>query len=152
MFHYWSMVIPIVIFLPNFMFFAYPPRNMPAETGIQENWIYQMTEGIGRIGVLAAPIFSPIHIGNRTEIMATIGMIIFLALYYVGWVRYFIGNREFKLLFTPMMGIPVPLALSPILYFLCASIVLHSIFLLICSVILAIGHIPLSVKTYHKTV
>ncbi|WP_410511512.1 hypothetical protein PaeBR_15685 [Paenibacillus sp. BR2-3] len=150
MFHIISLIIPIAVLLPNLLFFGIPPKNMPAKLEDKESSIFKIAEGLGRLGVFILPIFSSIHIDKPYEVLSLIGMFIFLLLYYVGWIRYFRRDREYKLLFSPMIGIPVPLAVSPVLYFLCASIVLHSSLLFLSSLILAFGHIPMSLNTYRQ--
>lgn len=150
MFHIISLIIPIAVLLPNLFFFGIPPRNLPTNMVDKESPMFKIAEGIGRLGVFVLPIFSSIHHDKQYEVLSLIGMLFFLLLYYVGWIRYFRRDREYKLLFSPMIGIPVPLAISPILYFLSASIVLHSSLLFISSLILAIGHIPISLVTYHQ--
>jgi hypothetical protein len=142
-----SWIIPLAIFLPNLLFFVLPPRNMPANNQNNESLLLKAAEGLGRLGVLVVPVFSPIYFSSGWDISACIAMILFLLFYYAGWVRYFVGNRDYGLLFLPMLRIPVPLAISPILYFLCGAVVLHSPFLLVSSIILAIGHIPISIVT-----
>ncbi len=152
MFHPMSLIIPFLILLPNLMFFRFQPRNGPNQGEEKGNPILSAAEGVGRIGVFIIPIFSSIHIENSYEVISLIGMFLSLSLYYLGWIRYFRRGREFSLLFAPMIGIPVPLAINPVLYFLFASVVLHSAYLLICGVILAIGHIPGSLNSYKKDV
>lgn len=142
MLHFISLIIPIAVLLPSLFILGRPPRNMPTKIENKEIPIFKIAEGMGRLGVFLLPIFSSIHHDKQVEVLSLIGMFIFLLLYYVGWVRYFKGDREYRLLFSPMIGIPVPLAITPILYFLCSSIVLHSYLLFISSLILAIGHIP----------
>jgi len=150
--HFISIIIPIAVLLPNLFFFRLPPRNLPSAMEGKESLIFKTTEGIGRLGVFILPIFSSIHIEEHYEVLSLIGMSIFLLLYYVGWIRYFRRDRDFKLLFSPMIGIPVPLAISPILYFICASLVLYSPLLFLSSLIFAFGHIPISLKTYHRII
>lgn len=149
MLHFISLIIPIAILLPNLLFLGRPPRNVPAKKENKEILIFKIAEGIGRLGVFVLPIFSSIHHDKPHEMISLIGMFIFLILYYVGWIRYFRGDGEYRLLFSPMIGIPVPLAITPILYFLCASIVLHSSLLFLSSLIFAIGHISNSLILYY---
>ncbi|MCL6603649.1 MAG: hypothetical protein K6T94_12295 [Paenibacillus sp.] len=150
MFHYMSLIIPIAVLLPNLFFFGTPPRNSPTTMDTKENMFFKIAEGIGRLGVFVLPIFSTIHKDKPYEVLAIIGMFVFLLLYYVGWIRYFRKERDYKLLFSPMIGISVPLAISPVLYFISASIVLHSYLFLLSSLILAIGHIPSSLIIYRR--
>ena len=143
-----NLVIPFVVLLPNLIFFTTNPNHQPQEA--KENRILSVFEGIGRIGVFILPVFSKIKVNHFSEIIAFLGMILAIGFYYYGWIRYFVGNRDYKLLFSPIIGIPVPLAISPVVYFCLASIILHSTYLLISSVILAIGHIPISLNTYSQ--
>lgn len=150
MLHFISIIIPIAVLLPNLFFFVFPPSDLPDNMGDKESLFFKMSEGIGRLGVFILPILSSIHHKEYLEVLSLIGMSIFLLLYYIGWVRYFRQGRDYKLLFSPMIGIPVPLAISPILYFICASVVLHSPLLFLSSLLFAIGHIPVSLKTYQQ--
>lgn len=150
MIHTGSLLIPIAVLLPNLLFFGKPPRNVPKDTNASENGVLMAAEGIGRMGTLVLPVFSTIHIDKTFEVLSLMGMFIFLLFYYLGWIRYFREKREYHLLFKPMFGLPVPLAVSPILYFLSASVVLQSNLLFLSSLILAIGHIPLSLISYRS--
>jgi hypothetical protein len=71
-----------------------------------------------------------------------------LAFYYAGWTRFFAGPRDYAFLFKPMLGISVPMALSPVLYFLASSIVLGSIWQAVAATILGAGHVPAVVFTH----
>ncbi|MFC3746126.1 hypothetical protein [Paenibacillus sp. GCM10012306] len=149
MFHPWSLVIPLLILLPSLLFFKLEPRNMPSEKN--KKLLYTVAEGVGRVGVIVVPLFFAIHLQETYEIISLVGMVLALLLYYFGWGRYFRNGREYKLLYSPMLGVPVPLAISPIVYFLCASVVLHSVYMLIFSVILAVGHIPSSLREWERS-
>lgn len=150
MFHYVSLIVPVAVFLPTLLFFVFPPRNILAPSQMKSNPIYSLAEWIGRLGVCVLPIFLSIHIDKPHEVLALIGMIVCLLFYYSGWIRFFVRNREFAFLFSPMYGVPIPLAISPILYFLCASVILHSFIYLLSGLILAVGHIPASLNIYRQ--
>lgn len=149
MFHPLSLLIPLMILLPNLIFFRLGPQNMPSENN--KTSIFTVAEGIGRFGVILVPLFFSIHIQTTFEIISLIVMLLSLAVYYFGWLRYFRNNREYKLLFSPLMGVPVPLAISPFLYFLFAAVVMHSFYFFIFSVIFAVGHIPNSLNDYNRS-
>jgi hypothetical protein len=150
MFHPLSLAIPIIVLAPNLLFLVLKPHHLPDGNSIKENPILLSLEWIGRIGVFILPVFSSIHMKNSCEITAFAGMLASIALYYWGWLRYFIHNRQYRLLVSPIMGIPVPMAIGPIVYFIFAAVVLHSIYLFVGSVLLAAGHIPLSLNSYYR--
>lgn len=150
MFHPLNLIIPLMILLPNFVFFKLGPQNMPNEH--KKNTILTAAENIGRFGVFIVPLFSPLHIRTSFEISSLILLLLSLLLYYAGWARYFRDDREYRLLFAPMLGVPVPLAISPVVYFLSSSAVMHSPYLLILSAIFAFGHIPNSLSEYHRSI
>lgn len=50
----------------------------------------------------------------------------FLILYYIVWIRYFMGGRDMKLLGAKFLFIPMPLAVFPVLYFIFASLWMHN--------------------------
>ncbi|KWX85394.1 hypothetical protein AMQ83_25030 [Paenibacillus riograndensis] len=148
MFHPVSFLVPLLILLPNLLFFKFEPQNMPDKT--TGNRLFIVAEFIGRIGVNIVPFFYTLHMQNGFEILALIVMLLSLGVYYYGWGRYFRNGRPYRLLFTPLMGIPVPLAVSPVLYFLAASVILHSGVLLLISLIFGAGHIPASLSDYRR--
>jgi len=143
-----SLFIPLMILLPNLLFFIYPPRNMSGQPS--SSMIFSAAEGIGRIGVMIIPIFYKVHVEQGYEIISLIIMILSLLLYYGGWCRYYWGRREYRLLFQSFLGIPVPLAIGPVIYFFAASVVLHSASLFIISCVFAAGHIPNSQKEWRR--
>ena len=73
-------------------------------------------------------------------------MLLALAIYYAGWARYFRQGRDYALLYMPMLNIPVPLAISPVIYFGAASLLLHSFILAIVAILLGVSHIYLSLQ------
>lgn len=93
------------------------------------------------------PIFYPFTIDNSQDQMMLLGMVTALAVYYFGWYRYFANQREFSLLFSPLWILPLPLAVSPIVYFLSAGFIQDSVPLIVAATTLAIGHIPISYNT-----
>jgi hypothetical protein len=152
MIHLISLLIPMVVLLPNIAFFATTPNNVPS-LEIEANElspIFTFLENVGRIGVFIIPIFASVTIDNVAEVAALIGMLLALVLYYVGWMRYFMHDREYMLLFSPLIGIPIPMAISPIIYFLCAAVILQSPYLLFADLSLAAGHILISIREYRR--
>ena len=71
-------------------------------------------------------------------------MVLALLVYYAGWTRYFLRGRSHALLFEPFLRLPIPLAISPIVYLLAASMLLGSWCLALATVILGFGHLWIS--------
>lgn len=150
MFHPLSLMIPILVLIPNLIFFRFQPKKVPAKTAGKSNPLLQIAEVLGRIGVFLLPLLSIIHIEKSYEVIALIVMLISILVYYTGWVRYFRSDREYKWLFAPMLGIPVPLAIGPVTYFLSSSVILHSPYMFVCSLIFGFCHITISQHTYNQ--
>jgi hypothetical protein len=73
-----------------------------------------------------------------------------LGFYYAGWVRFFVRGRDYLLLYKPMIGLPIPMAISPVIYFLFASLVLGSFYQAIGAAVLGVGHISISTCEYRR--
>lgn len=146
MVHVTSLLIPAVMLLPNLLFMVWPPKSMPGVKVLKESLLYKVAEGIGRAGVVVLPLFSAVRVEGNLERIALVLMLLSFGLYVIGWLRYLRSDRQYRLLFASILGIPVPMAIMPVLYFMSASLMLHSVPLLVCSLILGIGHIPASLR------
>lgn len=143
-----NLLIPLLALMPNLLLISFPSKNTSKRVIEKGSAFLMIFEGIGRVGVMAVPIFSEVHLREQYELFSLLGMVMFLLLYYLGWARFYGRGREISLLYKPLFGIPIPLAFAPIGYFLCAAIIMHSLLLLVSTVLLAIGHIPNSQHTY----
>jgi hypothetical protein len=141
-----SLIIPLLIVLPNLIFIRFPPANPP--TRPNPSLLLDAAETIGRLGVMAVPLFYPMRIHQSYEMISLIVMLTTLLLYCRGWLKYVRSDRDYSRLLTPMLGIPVPMAVFPCLYFLVASVVLHSVLFFVFAAVFAIGHIANSLKDY----
>ena len=103
-----------------------------------------MLERVGQVGCLVlAVIVAPVS-GHPGWLIALIALV---ALYYLLWVRYLVGGRPFRLLYAPLGPVPVPLALTPVLAFLSASVWLQNWPLAAAALVLGVGHITVSLQT-----
>nr|WP_302600098.1 hypothetical protein [uncultured Cellulosilyticum sp.] len=75
--------------------------------------------------------------------------IIFLVLYHIVWFRYYMGGRDVKLLGTKFLGVPIPLAVFPVLYFIFASTWLHNYIAMALMVVFGIAHNIISYRNFH---
>jgi hypothetical protein len=148
---YWiNLIIPGVILLPNLIYFWVAPSGTLEDWNKEHPPFLTIMEWVGRAGVILTPIFTPLQIESVGEDMAAIVMIVFLIIYYIAWFRYFAFNMKYEYLFKTLTGIPLPLAISPVFYFLFASYPLHSIALLVSTIIFAISHIWITIRSYRQ--
>ena len=61
---------------------------------------------------------------------------------------YFMGGREISLLSRSFLFVPMPLAVFPVLYFLCAAIWLHNLPATIIMVISGAAHLTVSIQSF----
>lgn len=140
--------ISIVMILPSIIFFtAFPPVNMPV--GLREApVVFTILEKIGQAGCFGLLALSKDRLRlDRVNIWAVL-MLVCIAVYYGLWLRYISAGREFSSLWTPFLGIPIPLAVIPVLAFGFAALWGRSLWLGAASVILAIGHITVTWVSY----
>jgi hypothetical protein len=137
--------------MPNVFWLIFPPpANSCAVTvsGRSNGKLMEMLEGAGRIAVCVVPFFYHIETEGSLTVVALAVVGAALSIYYAGWIRFFLKGRAYRLLYIPLLGLPVPMAVSPVVFFLAASIPLRSVLLLASAVALGIGHISLSWLEY----
>ena len=102
-------------------------------------WV-QPVEWAGR----AAVFILPFRLGAAASMLAGEVMLVALAFYYTGWARYFTRGRTPELLYMPLFGMPLPLAVSPVVYFLAASAPMRSVPLAVAAVVFGVAHVAIS--------
>lgn len=144
-----SLLISAAVLAPNLLFLVFPPSNGRRYGKTADPVLFTILERIGQASSFILPMFFPLSFSGTLTLVAWIAMGVLLAFYYAGWTRYFIG-RSYPLLFEPMLGIPAPMAVSPVSYFLVSSIVLGSIWQATAAAILGIGHVTISIREYRR--
>lgn len=161
-----SLLIPLLALLPNLFFAAAggarsadnagSQRRTSSPTGTAAGLLgaggasgaeplpLVLLERVGQVGVFLSPILSPIQFTPGLDTAALIAMAVALGIYYACWTRYFLRGRDRKLLLKPFLGIPIPMAIAPVLYFLFAAEILRSPLLAAAAVLFAGGHIPIT--------
>ncbi|MFW6095672.1 MAG: hypothetical protein ACOC8S_04475 [Bacteroidota bacterium] len=148
---YWiNLIIPGVILLPNLIFFWISPSGTSNEWDKDRSYFLTILEWVGRIGVVITPVFTSLQKDSVGEDMAIIVLILFLLIYYVSCFRFFAFEMDQYYLYAPLAGIPIPLAVSPVIYFLFASYPLHSWSLFVATIIFGTAHIINSLFTYRQ--
>ena len=142
--------IVLLLLLPNILFMLFPPADIPTDQIRPKGWaVVLIMERIGQIGVFVLPLFLSFKMDTPLQKYALAAMTVFILLYYVCWVRYFMGGRAFSLLYQKLLFVPIPMAVFPVLYCLAASIILNSWVYTSAAMLLAIGHISESFYIAH---
>lgn len=142
-----GIIIFVLPMLINIIYAIIPPVNAPQEPA-RVNKIIEFVEQATRILYMLAICFlvsqKKIDYGSLWLYMG----IVFLVLYYMVWMRYFLGGRDVVLLSKSFCLIPMPLAVFPVLYFLCAAIWLHNIPAAIIMILFGIAHNIVSYSSF----
>lgn len=147
-----SLIGFIIFMLPmliNIVYFIFPPVNEPQEAE-QVNRIWEMIEQVTRVLYVAAIC---ILVSNKEINFKSpwfyLG-IVCLILYYIVWIRYFMGGRDIILLGKSFLFVPMPLAVFPVLYFFFSAIWLHNYIAAVLMVVFGIAHNIVSYASFGK--
>lgn len=70
-----------------------------------------------------------------------VAAVFFMALYLAGWLRYFMGKGRFADTLRPFLGVPIPLAVFPVLAILFMGVYGQVLWLILSALVLGVGHI-----------
>lgn len=142
-----GLVVFALPLLINIAYAVFPPTGKAEQTATVTHWI-EIVEQVSRIAYLfTITLFvspKPIRLRSIWLFLAAL----FLILYYAVWIRYFAGGREIALLNRSFLFVPMPLAVFPVLYFLCAAIWLHNIPAAIIITIFGAAHLTVSLQSF----
>lgn len=147
-----SIVGLIIFMLPmliNIVYFKFPPVN-EVKKAQSVNHVLELIEQVSRIlyAVAICILVSNEKLNFKSPWLYT--GIVFLVLYYLVWIRYFVGGRDVALLGKSFLCVPQPLAIFPIIYFICASIWMHNYIALGLMVIFGAAHNVVSYISLYK--
>ena len=142
-----GLVIFALPMLINIAYVMFPPAGKAEQTAAVTHWV-EIVEQISRIAYLFAVtlLVSRDKLGFRSGWLYLAAA--FLVLYYAVWLRYFMGGRAIVLLSRSFFFVPMPLAVFPVLYFLCAAIWLHNLPAAIIMVIFGAAHLAVSLQSF----
>lgn len=143
-----GLVVFALPMLINVIYAIFPPTGDVGQVKNVTKWV-EVIENVSRIAYLILMTFlvnkdAPYYL-NVWLVLAAI----FLILYYVVWIRYFIGKRDVALLAKPFLFVPIPLAIFPVLYYLFAAIWVGNYPAAIVMIIFGAAHITVSVQSFH---
>ena len=136
--------LPMLI---NIAYVLFPPAGKAEQPAAVTHWI-EIVEQISRIAYLFAVtlLVSRDRLSFRSGWLSLAAAL--LVLYYAVWFRYFMSGREISLLSRSFLFVPMPLAVFPVLYFLCAAIWLRNLPAAIIMVIFGTAHLTVSLQSF----
>lgn len=152
MFHPFNLLFSLLILLPNLLLIRWKPVNMPNSSEVSEPPLLVAAERVGQPAVLLIPVFHALQVRTPIEMTALGVMLAALLVYYAGWLRFYRNGRDYRRLFAPLLGIPVPMAVAPVVYFILLAVLLHSPYQLLAAGVFAVGHLPISWRTRQRLV
>ena len=146
-FSWLGLVIFTLPMLINIAYAVFPPNGEVEQAVAISRWI-EMIEQVSRMAYLLTITLlvsrEPLSFRSVWLCLAAL----FLLLYYIVWIRYFAGGRDIALLNRPFLLAPMPLAVFPVLYFLCAAVWPHNIPAAILMVIFGAAHLTVSLRSF----
>lgn len=144
-----GLVVFAVPMLINIAYAAFPPAEKAEQGAAVTRWV-EMVEQVSRIAYLAAITLlvsrEPLRFRSGWLCLA----VLFLILYYAVWIRYFAGGRRIALLSRAFLFVPMPLAVFPVLYYLCAALWMHNLPAAIVMVIFGAAHLTVSIQSFQR--
>ena len=142
-----GLVVFALPMLINIAYVMFPPAGEAKPPAPVTHWV-EIVEQVSRIAYLLAVTLlvsrRPVSWRSAWLFLAAV----FLILYYAVWIRYFALGREIALLKRTFLFVPMPLAVFPVLYFLCAAVWLHNVPAVILMVIFGAAHWTVSIQSF----
>ena len=142
-----GLVVFALPMLINIAYVMFPPAGEAKPPAPVTHWV-EIVEQVSRIAYLLAVTLlvsrRPVSWRSAWLFLAAV----FLILYYAVWIRYFALGREIALLKRAFLFVPMPLAVFPVLYYLCAAVWLHNVPAVILMVIFGAAHWTVSIQSF----
>jgi hypothetical protein len=131
-------MVSIAVLAPNLLILIFPPRDSPPEVSVP--LVFAWLERSGQALCLVLPALTE----PRGTVWWSAPAALALTGYYALWGRYVLRERTFAGLYRPAGGVPVPMAILPVLIFLATAAWFASGWIAAAAALLAAGHIPAS--------
>jgi|NGEPerStandDraft_6_1074524.scaffolds.fasta_scaffold07871_3 hypothetical protein len=134
-----GLIFSAAMLAPSLLLFAFPPVDAAASSSVAVPRLVVVLEAVGRAACLVIPPISASfqHPIDVWFVLAALCFISYLAL----WGRYLARGRRTALLSRPWAGIPIPLAVFPVLTFAFGAAWGRSSWLAGATLLLALGHV-----------
>ena len=142
-----GLVVFALPMLINIAYVMFPPAGEAKPPAPVTHWV-EIVEQVSRIAYLLAVTLlvsrRPVSWRSAWLFLAAV----FLILYYAVWIRYFALGREIALLKRAFLFVPMPLAVFPVLYYLCAAVWLRNVPAVVLMVIFGAAHWTVSIQSF----
>lgn len=142
-----GLVVFALPMLINIAYVLFPPAGEAASSKNVSHWV-EIIETVSRIAYLILLTFLVNQNTLKPRSAWLVIAVAFLVLYYLVWIRYFIGGRNVALLGRSFLFVPIPLAIFPVAYYLCAAIWMGNIPAAVAMVVFGAAHITVSVQSF----
>jgi hypothetical protein len=78
--------------IPNVVWMLVPTSDQSEQASVPI--FLTIVENAGRVAVLILPFFFSLDVNKKFSTLALAGIGLALAIYYVSWIRYFVGGRS----------------------------------------------------------
>jgi hypothetical protein len=144
-FSYTGLIFLCCLFVPNIFYGRHQPiDNLP----VKENKLLLVLERTGQVlCTLLVLIFDDLNIHGMSWRTVWLALaFVAMVLYLLCWGRYFRGRHLTKDFYRPFLGIPLPLAVLPVLAVLLLAVYGRIISLGLAAVVLGMGHIGITAQ------
>lgn len=134
-----GLIVSVAVLAPNLLLLWWPPRPSLPRVGLP--WPIAWLERAGQALCLVVPSITAFATISWWWTLPAAAAIVG---YYVLWGRYLRLGRSGVQLYDRAWGVPVPMALLPVIAFAATSVALSNGWIALAAGVLAAGHIPAS--------
>lgn len=147
-FSYVGLLFLCCLFIPNIFYGLHQPAD---KLKLEENKLFLALERTGQVScTVLVLIFDDFNVHGINPRSIWLGMaLLLMVLYLLCWGRYFLGKHVSRDFYRPFLGVPLPLAVLPVVSVLLLSIYGKVIWLGIAAIILGVGHIGITAQNWN---
>ena len=142
-----GLVVFALPMLINLAYVLWPPVGDAQPPAGITRWV-EIVEKVSRMAYLFAIVLlvsDRALPGKRAYLWLAV---VFLALYYAVWLRYFLNGRDPARLGQAFLCVPMPLAVFPVLYYLCAALWLGNLPAAGLMLLFGAAHLTVSIQSF----
>jgi hypothetical protein len=146
-----GIAISAVIAAPYLLLLTATPTGLPPKRQVARGGLYhrmELVERVGQVATFVVPIWFKFVLSGWLNWAMFAVMSVALVFYYAGWIRFVRSGSRYRDMFAPLLGVPIPMALAPIVYFSAAAVGMHSWQLAVAVTVMAVGSVYVSLSMW----